>query len=148
MHKNCRGRGGKGLVTIKGSGKSEVFCKFFCFFAEIISNHHSCASPSPGSGHIPGRTPRAWPSEKLSAWLWPNWSSWLTPNCHKTVKNVLWLLEKDSWHCLKARRAEQTSVVYNKTFEDYLKSKSKIFLLLMNPETICYQLYLLVSLVH
>lgn len=45
--------------------------------------------------------------------------------------------EKDSWHCLKARRAEQTSVVYNKTFEDYLKLKRKIFLLLMNPETIC-----------
>lgn len=102
--------------------------------------------PLHGSGHIPGRTPR--PSAKLSACLWPNWHSWLTPNCHKTIENVLWLLEKDSWHCLKARRAEQTSVVYNKTFEDYLKLKRKIFLLLMNPETICYQLYLLISLIH
>lgn len=104
--------------------------------------------PLHGSGHTPARTPRARPSTKLSAWLWPNWHSWLTPNCHKTIENVLWLLEKDSWRCLKARRAEQTSVVYNKTFEDNLKLKRKIFLLLMNPETICYQLYLLISLIR
>lgn len=148
MHKDCRARGGKGLVTIKASRKSEAFCKSFCFLAENISSRHSCAYPLHGSGHTPARTPRARPSTKLSAWLWPNWHSWLTPNCHKTIENVLWLLEKDSWRCLKARRAEQTSVVYNKTFEDNLKLKRKIFLLLMNPETICYQLYLLISLIR
>lgn len=125
MHKDCRGRGGKGLVTIKGSRKSEAFCKSFCFLAENIPNHHSCASPSPWLwSHFQEDT---WPSGKLSAWLWPNWNSWPAPNCHKTKENVLRLLEEDSWHCLKASRAEQTSVVYKKTFEDYLKLKRKVF---------------------
>lgn len=95
MHKDCRGRGGKGLVTIKGSRKSNPFCKSFCFLTENTSSHHSCASPRP-CGHTPRRTPRAQPSAMLSAW-----NSWLTSNCHKTLENGLWLLEKDSWHAWK-----------------------------------------------
>lgn len=131
------------MSLVKGSRKSNPFCKSFCFLTENTSSHHSCASPRPWLwSHSQEDTQSTAISNAVSLELLAN--SKLPQNSRK------WALAAGEGFmaCLEARRAEQTSVVYNKIFEDYLKLKRKIFLLLMNPETICYQLYLLISLIH